>query len=242
MENGTEDVETSESWNGFASWVDYESLLPPDDPEERNEAMELMAYVVYNLSACVVNKELLPSSKMWGKIPLRQWLSVDDLVFILGTIENCINKWIRQYRYLEEKKRELVQDGKCSKDTNLLDIKLDRNKTEDMRKDGLKSEHETVKHMAGSKYESGSGIAGAKGQRRLNGLKVYIYKNYFEDTPSAKANEAALNSRLAALAMEDASVDDEEGHNGGEDLSHLDQRLPTAMLDEIDGLAYDCLL
>lgn len=239
LRDGTEKVETADTWRDFNSWVDYESLLEPEDSEEKNDALELMSFCVYNFAACVVNKEVLPPLNKLGRIPLRQWLSVDDLAFILGTLESCINKWIRQYWYLSEKKKKLLQEGKCAEDTKLLEIKLDRGRTNEMKKNNVKSEHERVKHLPGAKYESGSGIAGAKGQSRLAGLKVYIYRNYFEDTEFARRNEAALNSKLASMAEKDASEEDEEGAD--DDRCSLDAR-PPGMLDEIYQMEYAALL
>ena len=235
---GSESVENEAKWSDFDTWTDYDSLL-------EGHGLELMAYSIYHFAACVVLKELLPQLEKWGSIPLRKWISVDDIAYLLGTLETCIDKWIRQYRYLQEKKKQLVEAGQCSADIKLLDIKLDRSKpTEEMKRKKEKNEHETVKHLPGNKYETGSGIAGAAGQRRMAGLKVYIYKNYFENTNFAAENQKALNERLAAMAEKDILEREEEGakDTASKRSSQTKEHAPPPVLDDICRMDYAALL
>ena len=79
--DGSEKVETPQTWAGFPSWENYDTLLEGD-------GLEIMAYAIYHFAACVVLKSYLPPLDQWGKIPLRRWLTVDDIAFILGTLDS----------------------------------------------------------------------------------------------------------------------------------------------------------
>lgn len=179
-----------------------------------------------------------------GRIPLRQWITVDDIAFILGTIENCINKWIRQYRYLADKKKDLLAKGMCTKDTKLLDIRLDRTRTPEMRANKVRTELETVKQFRGAKYDAGSGIAGSKGQARIAGLKVFIYRSYFDNTDEARENTEALNAALCNLAQKDLERQ-QNANEGSRGTTHKSEQSlaqePPPLLETIRKMEFESL-
>ena len=196
---GKEDVETAEAWKDFGSWVDYPTLLTPEVG-----GLELLAYTIFHFSPCVVSKNRLPLEEKLGDVPLRQWLSIDDIAFLLVTLENCINKWIRSYRFLVKKRDALKRGGKWCEGTRLVDIKLTKpRKRLAGEEQDYSSELSQMKNLPGTKFQTGSGVSGPKGQRRFDSLKLYILKNYYADTDTARENEKALNGALKkAVAAE----------------------------------------
>lgn len=199
--NNREDVEDPEQWESFSNWKDYDNLT-------EGEGLEILSSCIFNFAACIVCAARLPKLADWGVVALSSWLTVDDIAFLLVTIENCVNKWIRSYRFLSAKRKSLEEKGQWSEADKLLDIKLSRpaKKRRKGDKPDTESELSQMKALPGTKFEVGSGVSGPEGQRRFECLKLYIYRNYFDKKNNhdvAEANEAALNAALRRLVAEE---------------------------------------
>ena len=194
-----EDVEDPEKWSGYNDWKDYPTLA-------EGRGLEVMAWTIFNFAPCVVHKSRLPTTDKWAGTPLKKWLTMDDIAFLLITLENCINKWIRLYQKLKEKKEQALQVGVADVSRVFLP-------------------KEELAAIPGTKFPSGSGVSGRVGQERFNALKLYIQRNYYDDSPIAQGNCDALAKVLenlveaeekkrasSATASADAAPEDIEPH------------------------------
>ena len=198
-----ESVETKERWADFANWTDHPTLA-------EGEGLELIGWSLFHFAPCVVHKNRLPPTSKWAVTPLDQWLTIDDIAFILLTLENCINKWIRLYNQLLKKRREAVEDGK-----NPASVCL--------------TKKEEMAATRGAKFPAGSGVSGIQGQKRFNGLKLWIKRNYYDDTTLAKQNSEALKAQLDALVVEE-----EERRMGDSERSKSTRRQEAAAVEVRD--------
>ena len=56
-----------------------------------------------------------------------------------------------------------------------------------------------MKDVAGTEFPAGSGVSGRIGQERFHALKLYLKRNYYDDTELARNNCKALAKQLSAL-------------------------------------------
>ena len=191
-----EDVEDAGQWHDFASWKDYENLTA-------TRGLEVLAWAIFNFAPCVVEKSRLPSTDKWAGTELKKWLSIDDIGFILITLENSINKWIRLSRKLEDKKRQARLAS------------LDPSKVVLLKAD--------MKEVPGTKFPAGSGVSGRIGQERFHALKLYLKRNYYDDTELTRENCKALAKELSRILEEEERKREERpGGNGWGDSNEAE--------------------
>lgn len=197
IQAGHEKIEDPSVWENFDNWVDHEATLAD------GAGLELITWLVYHFSpAVVMHDRLKPAMKEWGTVSLGSWLTIDDLAFIVLTLEHSINKWIGLHALLQKKKQAAEEQGQ------------DPDAVDELSK-------EEVKIVPGNKFRPGSGVSGLEGQARFKALKLYFHKNYYSGSAEARKNEEALKNSLVQYmelqqAKNPSQVDD--GNSGTDDV------------------------
>lgn len=164
-----------------------------------------MAWAVFQFSRFVVSRETAAEMKeveFWeNPATLMSKISIDDIAFILITLENSINKWIRLHKILVAKREAAGANGNTELAKRVCLVKAD------------------MKNVPGSKFPNGTGISGPEGQKRFNALKIYLFQNlYKKNSETGRENITALAKACHALALKDQKRRDKNG-NGNKKVS-----------------------
>ena len=208
-------IENRVSWNNFDQWTGYESL-------KEGDGLKLLAWVIFHFAPSVVVKQRLPVTDRWAGTPIGKWLTTDDIAFLLVTLENNINKWIRSGRILA-KKRELAKE-EGSSDVSKVTL--------------LKKE---VQILKGAKFPSGSGISGKEGQARFNAIKLFIQRNYFRADEESQRNNDALHGELQRLLLAEEMLAQSRSEGQGATAVQREEPAQDAVVETAATIALDAL-
>ena len=215
-ETDEDHIENRVSWRDFDQWTGYDNL-------QEGPGLKLLAWVIFHFGPSVVVKQRLPVTDRWAGTPIGKWLTTDDIAFLLVTLENNINKWIRSGKLLSKKRQLALAAG--AEDVSKVTL--------------LKKE---VQILKGAKFPSGSGISGREGQARFNAIKLFIQRNYFLGNEETQRNNDTLHEELQALVLaeETRAASKRRGavdrHEGGGNVAAQD-----AVVETEDSRALDAL-